>query len=68
MSNQQKDDLVFSITIEELQQEAGRLIGRELDDLELHTAINGIQSGLSAGVEIVFKTAIKEATESEAAA
>lgn len=65
MSNKQNGDnkIVFSITIGELQQEATHRMGRKLTDKELHTAINGIEAGLSFDIETVFRTAIEEAVE-----
>ncbi|MBI4845133.1 MAG: hypothetical protein HY810_01445 [Candidatus Omnitrophica bacterium] len=55
---------VFSISIEDLQQEALNVTGRKLTDKELRVAVKGINEGLSFGIDTIFKTAIEEAIES----
>jgi len=64
MNNNQNDNkIIFSITVEELQNEAINRIGRKLTDDELYTASKGIESGLSFDIETVFQTAVEEAVE-----
>lgn len=61
--NNQNDEVLFSVTVEELQNEAVNRIGRKLTDGELYTAQKGIESGLSFGIETIFRTAIDDAVE-----
>ena len=64
MSNdKQNNEIIFSITVEELQNEAINRIGRKLTDDELYTASKGIESGLSFDIETIFQTAVEEAVE-----
>lgn len=61
--NEQKGEIIFSVTVEELQQEAINRIGRKLTDNELCAASKGIECGLSFDIETIFQTAIEEAVE-----
>jgi hypothetical protein len=53
---QQQNDLVFSITLEELQSEALRIIRRTLTDEEVYIAKKGVESGLLTDIDTVYKT------------
>ena len=58
--NKKDEKIIFSVTVGELQQEAVRRIGRNLTEEELYKASKGVESGLSFGIETVFKTVIEE--------
>lgn len=60
MSNEANNELIFSVTVEELQDEAVRRIGRELTDDELHYAKKGVESGFSTDFRTIFVAAIDE--------
>ena len=55
---------IFEISMEWVQAEAKKLIGRKLTDDEMVSVKKGIESGLLFDIETVFKTAIENATES----
>ncbi len=57
------EKIVFSVTVEELQQEAILKIGRKLTNEEIYKASKGIEAGLSFDIETVFKTAIEESVK-----
>jgi len=59
----QDNNIIFAITIGELQDEAIRLIGKKLTDEELYAAKKGIEAGLSFDIETVLRTAIEEAVK-----
>lgn len=61
--NNINEEILFSVTAEELQNEAVNRIGRKLTDEELYTATKGIESGLSFGIETIFRAAIDSAVE-----
>ena len=61
--NYQDKKTVFSITAEDVQDVAVSMLDRRLTDYEMHTAEKCIESGLTFGIDIVFKAAIEEAVE-----
>ncbi len=52
----EQNDLVFSITLEDLQSEALRIIGRTLTEEEVYIAQNGLEFGLLTDIDTVYKT------------
>lgn len=61
MNNEQNNEIIYPITVEDLQNEAISRIGRKLTDDELYTAKKCIEWGLSAVIDITMKAAIEEA-------
>ncbi len=61
--NLKKDEIIYSVTIGDIQFEAKRYIGRELTEDEIYYATKGIDWGLSTDIGIVFQTAIEDAVE-----
>lgn len=61
MNNEQNNEIIYPITVEDLQNEAVNRIGRKLTDDELYTAKKGIEWGLSSVIDITMKAAIEEA-------
>jgi len=59
MNNQEN---IFAISVEWVQLEAERLIKRRLNDEELVSIKKGIEGGLLSDIDVVFHTAIIEAT------
>ena len=61
--NHDNERTVFSITAEDVQGVAVGMLDRKLTDYEMRTAEKCIESGLSFGIETVFKAAIEAAVE-----
>ncbi|MEK7117428.1 MAG: hypothetical protein AAB861_01500 [Patescibacteria group bacterium] len=63
MNNKQSNEVIYPITIDDLQNDAVRRIGRKLNDDELHIAKKCVEWGLSSVVDITLKSAIEEAID-----
>lgn len=60
MNNKQNNEVIYPVTVENLQNEAINQIGRKLTDDELYTAKKCIECGLSSVIDITMKAAIEE--------
>ena len=56
MGSSEKDNLVFSITLEDLQSEALEKIGRTLTAEEIQVARKGLEFGLCTDVDNIYST------------
>lgn len=63
MKTQENTEIIYPITVGDLQKDAIKRIGRKLNDDELHTAKKCIEWGLSSIVDITLKSAIEEAVD-----
>ena len=63
MGTTEKDKLVFSITLEDLQSAALEKIGRTLTEEEILIAKKGLESGLLFDIDTVYKTIFFEMIE-----
>lgn len=63
MNNEQNNEVVYPITVGDLQNDALKRIGRKLADDELYTAKKCVESGLSFIMDITLKSAIEEAVD-----
>lgn len=54
------DDILFAITVEDLQEFAMDKIGRTLTEEELHIAKKGLEWGLLTDIETVYHTIVTE--------
>ena len=55
-----RDELLFYITKEDVQNEAMEKLGRHLTDEELYVARKGLDWGLMTGIDIIYKTIFGE--------
>jgi hypothetical protein len=60
METTEKDKLVFSITLEDLQSEALEKIGRTLTKEEILVAKKGLESGLLTDIDTIYATIFRE--------
>jgi hypothetical protein len=65
MNNFTKNEIVFAITVEDLQNEANKKIGRELTDDEINVAQKGLEFGLLTDIDTVYNTIFGEMIENE---
>ncbi len=65
MKNFTKKEIVFAITIEDLQNEANEKIGRELTDDEINVAQKGLEFGLLTDIDTVYNTIFGEMIKNE---
>ncbi|MDR0969389.1 MAG: hypothetical protein LBM67_02475 [Lentimicrobiaceae bacterium] len=59
------NEILFSITIEDLQFEAKEKIGRELNEEEIQIAKKGLEWGLLTGIGTIYQTIFKEMINDE---
>jgi hypothetical protein len=55
-----KDNIIFSITIEDLQDKAMEKIGRKLTEEEIEIAKDGFEWGMDLAVDITYNTIFTE--------
>lgn len=60
METIQKDDLVFYISKDMVQEEARQRLGRSLNFDEIETCKKSLEWGLMTGIDIVFQTIFTE--------
>ncbi|OGU60114.1 MAG: hypothetical protein A2X64_01105 [Ignavibacteria bacterium GWF2_33_9] len=60
MEQNNTEQLLFAITIDDLQYEAKNKMGRELNDEEIAIAKKGLEYGLLSGIDIIYNTIFKE--------
>ena len=63
MNNKKNNEIIYPITIGDLQNNAIERIGRKMNDDELYTAKKCMECGLSAIMNITLKAASEEAVD-----
>jgi hypothetical protein len=61
------EDIVFAIFVEDVQQEAERLVHRRLTDDEIHSVRKSLGWGLTWDLDVVCKIAIEIAVQDDEA-
>jgi len=61
METQENINVIYPITVGDLQNDAVKRIGRKLNDDELYTAKKCVECGLSSVMDITLKAAIEAA-------
>ena len=54
------DRILFCITEEELQSEAKQILGRRLNEEEIIIAQKGLDYGIMASIDVVYRTILEE--------
>lgn len=65
MRNIKENEIVFVITVKDLQNEAKGKIGRDLTDDEINIAKKGLESGLLTDIDTVYNTIFDEMINNE---
>jgi hypothetical protein len=63
METTEKNELVFSITLQDLQYESLERIGRILTEQEIHVAKKGLEAGLLTDIDTVYGAIFSEMIE-----
>ncbi|MGI6291917.1 MAG: hypothetical protein ACOXZH_05805 [Bacteroidales bacterium] len=61
----QSNEILLSITVEDLQSEAIEKIGRKLNDDEIRIAKKGLENGLLTNIDVVYSTIFNEMIDYE---
>ena len=64
-NNKDNEELVFAITLEDLQYEAMEKLGRKLTEEEIYIAKKGLESGLLFDIGTVYNAIFFEMIENE---
>ncbi|HQA87153.1 MAG TPA: hypothetical protein PK448_06265 [Bacteroidales bacterium] len=65
MAITQSNEILFSITVEDVQSEAIEKIGRKLNDDEIRIAKKGLEFGLLTTIDVVYSTIFNKMIDHE---